>query len=171
MLLRGMEIWLQFISVCRMYYMTRLPSQAQRFLTDIQNPDVHRFNSYKNNCKQDSGTGVGTGGLCTELSLKKWLLYLHPISTRNINNFTIICIAHANFWQWPSSHFIFYKLSWENKFFTSLISSWDIESSIFKTIVIGALRIPKTDSFPVFFSRAHKITCGFNHLLESNWWI
>lgn len=43
--------------------MTRLLSLAQRFLTDIQIPDVHRFNSYKKNCLQYSGIVMGTGAL------------------------------------------------------------------------------------------------------------
>lgn len=43
--------------------MARLLSLAQTFLTDIQIPDVHRFNSCKQNCMQDFGTVMGTGAL------------------------------------------------------------------------------------------------------------
>lgn len=50
----------------------------------------------------------------------------------------------------PSDNLSFYflQLSWGNVSFAYLISFQGIESSIFETIIIGALWTAKTDSFP-----------------------
>lgn len=129
---------------------------------------MQRLNSYKNRGLQ--GSVLGSGGLCTELSAKQWLLCWHLPSTRSTGNCTITCLARATFWQWCSSHFIFYSYLREYVFHMSA-QLWGYGvTNIWNSHNFWPAGTPK-DSLPVPFSRAHKLTCGFDRLWERNWWI